>query len=95
MKNAEDYQVIVADDGKIAVIISACNGLPSSHPYILYKKELTAALLYRTSADIIVLDKLHEQAMKIFENADKVVVIEADYASKTAVYDYEARIIHE
>ena len=37
MKNAEDYQVIVADDGKIAVIISACNGLPSSHPYILYK----------------------------------------------------------
>lgn len=93
MKNAEDYQVIVADDGKIAVIIPACSGTPS-YPYILYKKGQTAALLYRTRTDIVVLDKLHEQAMKAFEKAGKVVVVEADYASKTTVYDYEARIMH-
>ena len=89
MECAKDYQAVVSADGKLAFIIRAGKSEPHS-PKLIYNGG-ESALLYR-SADILVLDKLHEEAQKALRRKRSVVIIEADYAGGKTVYDYEAAV---
>ena len=90
MKCAEDYQMVIADNGQLAFIIAAEKDEPSS-PYLVYNGK-DSALLYRSLTDILVLDKLHEKAQEALrKNRGQIVIIEADYATGATVRDYQVR----
>lgn len=90
MECAKDYQAVISTDGNLAFIIPAGRDEPHS-PKLIYNGG-ESALLYRSAADILVLDKLHEEAQKALCRKRSVVIIEADYVSGEAVYDYEAAV---
>ena len=60
MKCAKDYQAVISADGRLAFVIPAGKDEPHS-PKLIYNGG-ESALLYRSAADILVLDKLHESA---------------------------------
>ncbi len=91
MKCAKDYQVVVNAHSQMAFIIPAQENTPKS-PKLVYNGG-DAALLYRTVSDILVLDKLHEEAQKHLKQVSFVVIVEADYASGLTVYDYQVRVV--
>lgn len=91
MKCAKDYQAVISADGRLAFVIPAGENAPGHHPEIFYNGG-ESALLYRSAADILVLDKLHEEAQKALCRKRSVVIIEADYAGGKTVYDYEAAV---
>ena len=85
MKCAKDYQAVISADGRLAFVIPAGKDEPHS-PKLIYNGG-ESALLYRSAADILVLDKLHEEAQKALCRKRSVVIIEADYAGGKTVYD--------
>mgnify|MGYP000011082729 FL=1 len=90
MECAKDYQAVVSADGRLAFVIPAGKDEPHL-PKLIYNGG-ESALLYRSAADILVLDKLHEEAQKALCRKRSVVIIEADYAGGKTVYDYEAAV---
>lgn len=92
MIKAKNYQVVTAQNGKVATIIEAVEGEPVT-PYIVYNGS-TSAMLYRTRADVVILDALHEQAIKIFKSLREIAVIEVDYTTGLTVRDYLVPIRH-
>ncbi len=93
MKCAKDYQAVVNARGQMAFIIPAQENAPKS-PELVYNGS-DAALLYRTASDVLVLDKLHEEAQKHLKQVSSVVIVEADYASGTTVYDYQVPVVRK
>ncbi len=94
MECAKDYQAVISADGRLAFVVPARESAPGNYPEIVYNGG-ESALLYRSAADILVLDKLHEAAQKALRSKQSVVIIEADYASGETVYDYEAPVFHK
>ncbi len=91
MKCAKDYQALVNASGQMAFIIPAQENAPKS-PKLVYNGS-DVALLYRAISDVLVLDKLHEEAQKHLKQISSVVIIEIDYASDTIVYDYQVSVV--
>lgn len=73
MKCAKDYQAVISADGRLAFVIPAGKDEPHS-PKLIYNGG-ESALLYRSAADILVLDKLHEEAQKALCRKRSVVIM--------------------
>lgn len=93
MQHAEAYKVIVSENGKIAVLLPPQKGTPHN-PYLLYDGR-DHGFLYRNPKDVILLDCLNPQITNVLQNADTIVIIEADWSTNQTINDYSVPIKHQ
>lgn len=93
MHHAEAYQVIISNNGKIAILLHPQQG-KQEHPYLLYDGR-DHAFLYRNSRDVLLLDRLNPQVIDFLKNSESVVIIEADWETNQTINDYQVMIKHE
>ncbi len=93
MQHAEAYKFIVSLNGKAAILLRPQKGNPLK-PYILYDGS-DHAFLYRNSQDVLLLDYLNTQIIPVLQNADSIVIIEADWQTNETINDYLVPIKHQ
>ncbi len=93
MQHAEEYQVIISKDKKLALLLHPQKGVPC-HSYLLYDGE-DHAFLYRHRDDVILLDCLNPAVTDFLKHADEILIIEADWEKNETIFDYTVKIKHE
>ena len=93
MQHAEEYQIIISKDKKLAVLLHPQKGKPQNS-YLLYDGG-DHAFLYRNREDVILLDYLNPAATDFLAQADEILIIEADWEKNETLFDYVVKIKHE
>lgn len=93
MQHAEEYQIIISKDKKLAVLLHPQKGEPRNS-YLLYDGG-DHAFLYRHREDVILLDYLNPAATDFLAQAGEILIIEADWEKNETLFDYIVKIKHE
>ena len=90
MKHAEDYQVVLSNEG-VPVFIIPYSRIKPEKPILLYDGGRHATL-FRNDHDVLLIDYIPDGAIKALNHSNRIVVLEHNKAGDDVLRDYQVLI---
>ena len=90
MKHAEDYQVVLSDEG-VPVFVLPYTRVRPENPILLYDGGRHATL-FRNDHDVLLIDYIPAKAAEAMNKCGRLIVLEHNKASDDVLRDYQVLI---